>query len=88
MACTFTACGSGLSLPALDPLPNPCVLITLGFLLPALCVILQLVKLRQQTVAGQPLSETLRELGLRGLTRGTSATLLRDVPFNVGCACC
>jgi hypothetical protein len=34
-------------------------------------------------VAGEPLSQTLRELGFRGLTKGTSATLLRDVPFNM-----
>jgi len=42
----------------------------------------ELVKLRQQTVAGQSLGDTMRELGLRGLTRGTTATLLRDIPFN------
>lgn len=39
----------------------------------------ELVKLRQQTVAGQSLGDTMKELGLKGLTRGTSATLLRDV---------
>lgn len=34
-------------------------------------------------MAGQSLGDTIRQLGLRGLTRGTSATLLRDMPFNM-----
>ena len=29
----------------------------------------ELIKIRQQTVVGQPITETIRELGLRGLTK-------------------
>lgn len=43
----------------------------------------ELIKIRQQTIHGQPISETIRELGLRGLTQGLGACLLRDIPFNV-----
>ncbi|GFH25987.1 uncharacterized protein HaLaN_24050, partial [Haematococcus lacustris] len=42
----------------------------------------EIVKLRQQTAAGQSLGATIKELGVSGLARGSSATLLRDVPFN------
>ena len=42
----------------------------------------ELIKIRQQTTPGEPISTTVSKLGLRGLTQGMSACLLRDIPFN------
>jgi solute carrier family 25 (mitochondrial aspartate/glutamate transporter), member 12/13 len=49
---------------------------------------MEIVKIRMQTMAFKPVEErmstmqVIRHLGLRGLYRGTPATLLRDVPFS------
>jgi solute carrier family 25 aspartate/glutamate transporter 12/13 len=43
----------------------------------------ELIKVRQQTVVGQPITETMRELGLKGLSQGMGACLMRDIPFNM-----
>lgn len=42
----------------------------------------ELIKIRQQTTPGEPISATVSKLGLKGLTQGMSACLLRDIPFN------
>ncbi|KAJ2005453.1 mitochondrial aspartate-glutamate transporter agc1 [Coemansia thaxteri] len=49
---------------------------------------MEIVKIRMQIAATNPSAEQtamgiVRQLGLRGLYRGTAATLLRDVPFSL-----
>lgn len=48
---------------------------------------MEIVKIRMQLMnkkgIDKPVGQVVRELGLRGLYKGTSATLLRDIPFSV-----
>ncbi|GAX80275.1 hypothetical protein CEUSTIGMA_g7713.t1 [Chlamydomonas eustigma] len=42
----------------------------------------ELIKVRQQTAVGKSITDTIREIGLGGLSQGMAACLLRDIPFN------
>ena len=46
---------------------------------------MEIVKIRVQLAGkgGPPLVQLVRQMGLRGLYKGTFATLARDVPFSV-----
>eukprot|EP00033_Pygsuia_biforma_P002126 GCRY01002359.1.p1 GENE.GCRY01002359.1~~GCRY01002359.1.p1 ORF type:complete len:289 (+),score=46.73 GCRY01002359.1:172-1038(+) len=43
---------------------------------------MEIVKIRRQMSVNESASQIVKELGLRGLYKGTHATLLRDVPFS------
>ena len=54
----------------------------------------ELIKIRQQTVVGQPITETIKELGLRGLTKvscylvsNAYSVLVMDCGYDLDLTC-
>jgi len=44
---------------------------------------MEMVKINMQLNSRSRLSATIRNLGLKGLYKGTAATLMRDIPFSM-----